>query len=136
MADNLPTQLQQINIVEISGQPASNGFPTQPALVTTAELLSAAVNVSSSGNNTLIAGSNGLKLRVYRAALVFTSAVSATFQDGDSTALTGPMSLTADASITLDFESQPWFTASAGNDFVLNLSGPCNVAGIIYYTQM
>ena len=98
-------------------------------------LSKASVSVSSSGNNTLIAGVSGQSIKVYKMFLVFGAAVNATFQDGSSTALTGAMPFTANGSIVLDLDTVPWFTTSAGNAFVLNLSTSVTATGTVYYSQ-
>lgn len=98
-------------------------------------LSKASISVSSSGNNTLISGVSGQSIKVFKMFLVFGGAANATFQDGSSTALTGAMPFLSNGSIVLDLDSVPWFTTSAGNAFVLNLSTGVTATGTVYYTQ-
>jgi len=102
----------------------------------TSSLLSSVINIATSGNTTVIPGTTGKVTRVYALTLTAASPVSATFQNGVSIALSGPMNLVAGVPLTLPFTSQPYFTTSAGNDFVINLSaGGVEVAGTAYYQQ-
>jgi hypothetical protein len=94
-----------------------------------------AVNISNSGNNTVIGSATGKVIRVYRIVLVAASTVAVTVQDGSSTALTGAMTLSAGVPLTLDFSSQPWFVTSSGNAFILNLGSSVQVSGAAYYQQ-
>lgn len=103
--------------------------------LTTARLTSASIDVASSGDNTLITGVTGQTIRVWRLFVVVDAAVNLIFKDGASTNLTGTMVMTASGAITLDFDSEPWFVTSAGNAFILNLSGAVGARGRVYYTQ-
>lgn len=97
-----------------------------------------AVNFSSSGDNTVIAGATSLVIRVYRLSLVVASATSLEFKDGTGTVLGGPYPLAASESIVLDFTfagMPPWFTTSAGNGFVINSSNAVQIGGEVDYLQ-
>jgi hypothetical protein len=107
-----------------------------PNLPLTTTVSSTNINASTAGNNTLIAGVSGKTIRVFKVALVFSVGGTVIFQDGNSTALSGPMVLNAGATIVLDMDvTNPWFLTSAGNGFVVNLAGGAAVGGVIYYTQ-
>ena len=43
--------------------------------------------------------------------------------------------MNANGSITLDFESEPWFTTASGKGFAMNSSNAVQVSGTIYFTQ-
>jgi len=99
------------------------------------QLLSTSINVSSSGDNTLITGAKGT-IRVMMMLLVVNTAVNIQFKDGTGgTALTGVMNMLANGSLVLDMTSEPWFITSTGNNFVLNLSAAVQVSGRVYYAQ-
>lgn len=107
-----------------------------PNLPTTVTVTKITVNASTNGNNTLVAGVASETVRVFKVALVFSAGGTVIFQDGASTALTGPLVLSAGATIVLDMDiTNPWFLTSSGNAFVINLSGGAAVGGVIYYTQ-
>ena len=138
MSDTIPPQNQPVNITQVNGQPVSdtNPLPVSATVVPAPPptLSQVPVSVSAAGDNTLVAGVVGKVTTIYRLALTFTGATTATFKDG-STALTGPLTLFAGGSITLDYETVPWFTLGPGDNFVLNLSLASSVSGIVYYTQ-
>jgi hypothetical protein len=102
---------------------------------TTANLTSAVISASSSGDNTLVSGTASQTIRVFKLFLVCNAAVNIIFKDGASTNLTGTMNMTANGGMTLDFDGEPWFVTSSGSAFVLNLSGAQQVSGTIYYIK-
>jgi hypothetical protein len=110
-------------------------FESQPAAPTSGQLSSAAINAAGVGDNTLVAAVALQTVRVFRLFLVAAAAVVIKFKDGAGTDLTGPISLGAGGGIVLDFDGEPWFKTSAGNAFILNLSGAVQVSGRIYYQQ-
>ena len=73
-------------------------------------------------------------MRVYRLFLVVAAATNLTMQDTAATPFTGPLPATANGSITLDFESEPWFTTVAGNGFAIDSSNAVQVSGAVYFT--
>ncbi len=103
-------------------------------------LTSVAINVNSSGDNTLIAGAAGKIIRVLNFALFPATAVACKFTDGPGgAALTGPMNLgttglypgwapTMAGGFTIGH-----FETSAGNALVLNLGAGTQVCGYINY---
>jgi hypothetical protein len=123
---------------------STSAISTNPALVVsqtpnlplTNTTTSVNINASTNGNNTLVAGVAGKTVRVFKVALVFSAGGTVIFQDGNSTALSGPFILNAGATIVLDMDiTNPWFLTSSGNAFVINLSGGAVVGGVLYYTQ-
>lgn len=111
-------------------------LPTKPGIPVTGDLSAASISAASSGDNTLLAGTGGQTIRVFRLFLVAAAAVNIKFRDGTAgTDLTGAMSLGPGGSVTLDFDGEPWFKTSVANAFVLNLSGAVQVSGRFYYTK-
>lgn len=105
----------------------------QVATPADAILLAAPINISTSGDNTIITGVGGQVIRVFKIFAVAASSVLVTPKDGTGgTAFTGALTL---GSFALDFDSQPWFTTTAGNNFVLNLGSGVQVSGSVFYTQ-
>ena len=96
-------------------------------------LSSAAINIGSSGANTVIAGQTGKIIRVYRLAMVPLTSVTATIKDG-STSLSGPMALGANQELIFNYDTQPYFIGTPGNAFIVNLSGAVPVGGVVYFT--
>jgi hypothetical protein len=98
-------------------------------------LLSEAVSISSSGNNTVVAAGTATEIiRVYRLFIVAAAPVTITLQDGASTAVTGAMPLLANQFFQLPFDTDPWVITSPGNDFVIKLSTGATVTGVVFYT--
>lgn len=102
--------------------------PVQPTLT------SAKIDISSSGDNEIVAASASLVTWVYRIFLVAAGDVTIKFRDG-TTDLTGAMTLKAGGSITLDLDGEPWFTTSTNTAFQINLSAAVQVSGRIYYLR-
>lgn len=100
-------------------------------------LSSTAINFNTAGDQTLVAGIAGQIITVYQIFFVVSAAATLTFRDGTGgTALTGAMSFTANGSLTFPFDTQPWFFASPGNNFVLTqTTTTAQVSGRIYYIQ-
>lgn len=103
------------------------------------EIKRAAISVSSSGDNTIIAAVTGKAIRVLGVVLIGAGDVDVRFESGaGGTALTGVMSLAADGNgFVLPIcpnEDLYWFETAAGSLLNLELSGAVAVAGcIIYY---
>lgn len=106
-----------------------------PVASTQGQLQSTPISFNSSGANTIIPAVTGKVVRIYRLFLVVAGATNLTMEDTASNAFSGALPMTANGSITLDFESEPWFTTAAGNGFAMNSSSGVQVSGTVYYTQ-
>jgi hypothetical protein len=118
----------------------TNALGTVLPTLGSARCTQATVNFSSTGDNVVIAGVATKVIRVYLMYLVINSGgatTTVTFYDGTpaGTALTGPMTLNAGATINQPEMGDPWFTTSAGNAFVVNQSGTDQVGGWMCYAQ-
>lgn len=98
------------------------------------DLTGAAINASSTGDNTIVAAVATKCTLVFKIFFVSSAATTVTFKDG-STALTGAITLTAGGSFVLDLDSEPWFIATAGNAFIISQSGTAQLSGRAYYKQ-
>lgn len=101
-------------------------------------MANAPVNVSTLGDNTIIAAVTGKRIRVHAYELSAAGAVTAKWKDGASTDLTGPLALAA-AGASADAvertnDADGIFQTTAGNALVLNLSAAVVVGGFIDYT--
>jgi hypothetical protein len=99
----------------------------------TSTLSGGAINFSASGDNTIIAGVSAQTIKVYKLFLVSSGDTAITFKDGAGL-LTGPITLLT-GSMTLDFDSEPWFNTSTANSFIINSSNAVQISGRIYYLQ-
>ena len=92
------------------------------------------VSVSSSGENTAIAGVSGRHIRVYAIALTLASAGTVTFKDGAGGSTLGAFQ--GVTQIVLDpIIDNDRYTCSIGNAFIVNLSSGISCTGTIWYTQ-
>jgi prepilin-type processing-associated H-X9-DG protein len=98
-------------------------------------LVSSPVNITTSGNHTIVAATTAKLTTVYKLFLVANGNVNVTFYDG-STALSGPLALMADGSIILNFDNNPWFTGSVNSNFIIATDEAVTVGGAIYYTLL
>lgn len=99
-------------------------------------LLDLPVDIAASGDNIIIPAQRNKVIKVYSMFFISGGIVTAQVKDGPSTPKTGPMDLPAPgANLFLDFRVQPWWTLTAGNAFIINLSGAIQLSGTIYYTQ-
>ncbi len=94
-----------------------------------AQLTSALFNSSASGDNTTVTRVTGT-IKIYGGFFACSQATTATLKNGTGTNLTGAMPLTT---FFLPVNTEPYFTTTSTNNFVLNLgnTGPCN--GTWYY---
>lgn len=94
----------------------------------------AAISAASSGDNTLIAAVASTNLRVLSAFIICTSAVTVRFEDGaGGTALTGQMSLAANAGFVLPYNPHGWFQTSDNTLLNLELSSAVQCSGALTY---
>ena len=98
-------------------------------------ILSATIDTASSGDNTIVAAVSGEKISVFRLWLWSNGTVSVTIKDGAGTNLAGAMALVAQSDPKWPLSEEPWFTTTAGNAFILNLSDAIQVSGRVYYVQ-
>jgi hypothetical protein len=66
--------------------------------------------------------------------LIMDTTTNLTVKDG-STALTGALPFANNGTFALDYDGEPWFITSAGNNFIINQSGIAQISGRVYYTQ-
>jgi len=96
--------------------------------------LYAVINVSSSGDNTLISAVAAKKIRVLSYTLVCDAAVAVKFTDGaGGTALSGAMSFAANGGASPPFNPAGHFQGSTNTALVINLSAAVGVRGHMTY---
>lgn len=101
------------------------------------EVKFAAIDAAASGDNTLVAAVAGKKIRVLSLAIVAAGAVVARAESGaGGTALTGQMTLGANAVFALPFNSEGWFETAAGQLLNLELGGAVSVDGCLSYAEV
>lgn len=96
-----------------------------------------AINVASSGDNTIIAaGAAGVKHRLYGFFLSVNGAVNLKWKDGAASDF-HPVQyfLGQGASWFMPRDGNPWFTGTAATALILNLSAAIQVSGRAYYVS-
>ncbi len=91
----------------------------------------AVIDTAVLGDNTIIAGTPGLKIRIVKLILVVNAAVSITLKSA-STSLTGAMAYAANGGLALDGDVNP-LDLNTGDAFVMNLGGAVQVSGFVLY---
>lgn len=102
-------------------------------------MLFAAINVATSGNNSIVAAdASGRRIYVLGYCITFGGSVNAEWMDG-TTAITGLLHGLNGANIVAPLappimgSRQYWLATSAGNALQLNLSASTNVGGHVVY---
>lgn len=101
-----------------------------------ATYLTTAINFSSSGANTIIAGGVGQTIRIYKIQFTVANSTTITFQDTSSVLFSGAYILIGNGASYGDFANgEPLFTTSLSAGFVINSSAAVSTQGQVWYTQ-
>ena len=103
----------------------------------TKQLTNAVVNASSSGENTLVAGTPSQTIRVFRGSFTADTGVTLTFKNATSGTTLGIIPLTAGSTFSFDCMDggEPLWVTASGGALVLSLSSAVQVYGFVQYTQ-
>lgn len=93
------------------------------------------IDCASSGDNTVISGTSGQTIKIWSVFLWWNGSVSVILKDAATRNLTGAMAGVAQSRFIKDEGVHPWYTLTAGNAFIVNLSGTVQVSGSIRYTK-
>lgn len=127
----VPAILYNMPLAYYASGPA-DGALVVPALTNAAISFQPAAN----GNNQLVAANAAQSVKLYRALLTVDGPCALSFLDGPGgTPLTGPLTMYAGGSITLQPSGVPWLQTSAGNALVLKSTAAVNIGGQIGYIQ-
>jgi hypothetical protein len=101
---------------------------------------SAPINATASGANTIVAAQAGQRIRVLGFVLDAAGVVTITWQDGAGAALSGPLTLPANAPIVaapiapaIMGSACYWMTTGPGQSLQLNLSSAVAVGGMVIF---
>lgn len=98
------------------------------------EVLYAAIDAASSGDNTLVAAVTGKKIRVISLFYIAAGTVTTRFEAGTGgTPLTGQMNHAVNTGLCLPHNKNGWFETTAGALLNLELSGAVSVDGALSY---
>lgn len=130
---NFPATQNVAGTVNVGNFPATQNIAViQPAI------LRAAVNISSSGDNTIIAAVAGQKVKMLGGMLIANGDVNVTIKSGAGTNLSGAIPLAAKGNgfvIPISLAGYHLFETAVGAALVFNLSGAVAVTGAIAYLQ-
>lgn len=111
---------------EVSWAPGLFGQAAAEASYSTA-----AIAVSSNGDNTIVAASGSHKIRVKRVSLMAAGNVSVKFKDSHGD-LTGQYPLVASTGFVMGPDDDEWwFQTTGGDPLILNLSAGVAVGGVV-----
>lgn len=98
------------------------------------KILSAAINIATAADHTVIAAVSGKKIKITSLLLIAGGEVNITFKDG-STALTGAMDFggTSEPRGMVSNFGDNALELTPGNAFVITLSGAVQVSGLVCY---
>lgn len=98
----------------------------------------AKIDAASNGDNTIVAGVTGKKIRVLALHLTMTGTlVTIRFESAaGGTALTGQMQPLAGTGITLPYNPLGWFETTAGELLNMELGGAQSVDGCLTYVEI
>lgn len=96
----------------------------------------AVIDAAGAGDNTLVAGVTGYKIRVLALMAVMTgTATTIRFESGASgTALTGQMQPTQGGGFVMPYNPVGWIETASGELLNLELGGAVSVDGVLVYT--
>lgn len=95
--------------------------------------LYAAINSSSSGNNTVVASVAGQQIVILSYTIVASGSVTVTWESGSGSVLGGPMAIAANGGVSTTYNPTAHFVTAVGESLLLNLSGATQVGGHLEY---
>ena len=109
---------------------------SRPEPASLARISSVAINVSTSGNNTLVAGTTGETIRVMGWFLGSTGAQTWRFKSSTASDLFPSVPVTAAAAPTVwPIVGEPYVTTTAGGALIIFQSTSVQLSGVVYYTK-
>src|SRR5579864_982905 len=92
------------------------------------------INCSASGDNVVISPEPANGFKIWKLWLVAASAVTVTYKSGSNT-LSGPVGLVSGGSQTMPYDGIANLSIQINSAFIINLSAPVQVSGMVYYTR-
>jgi len=133
-ADGVYNDPQVSQPLPVQATVESSQMSNQGTLITP---LFASINVSSSGDNTIVAAVSGKVTRVLSYSLVCDAANAVKWTSGAAgTALTGAMSFSANGGISTPFSPVGHFQTGTNTALVLNLGSAVGVRGHLTYVNL
>ena len=98
-----------------------------------ASVTQAPINFSGAGDNILVGGVAGQRIKVLQFFFVLAAATNLTYKSG-TTALSGPMNYSSVGAQVQDFIQLP-YTCKLGDPFIINSSNAVQIGGTLWYIQ-
>lgn len=95
-------------------------------------LLRAAINFSSDGDNTIIPASINNRILIHRMWFVVGAATNLTLKDNLPSPAAVPMA--ANGALVFDLSGEPWFVTDKNTAFIINSSVVVQCSGEVYYS--
>ena len=94
------------------------------------------LDVSTTGNNVLLAGTPSKRIRIWNLILVPDDSIIIKFIDSDNNQISGEMNLSlAGNGMVLGPGNTPWYVLPEGKGFGINLSDNVQIGGSFVYTM-
>lgn len=91
-----------------------------------------AINISSSGDNSIIPADANNRILIHRLWFVCRDATDLTFKDNLPSP--GAVPMTGGGALVFDLSGEPWFVTDINTAFIINSSVATNVCGECYYS--
>lgn len=128
-----------------NAQPAANAYAlvtrpipgaAQPVYLSPSPtpLLELVINFNANGSNPVINAVAAQTIKIWKLIFQVNGNCAVTIKTG-LTPMTGPMSLAQGGGLTLQRDSDPWFTCGVNEAFNFDLDVAAQVSGRAYYTQ-
>lgn len=113
---------------------AALGLPVSDALLNPTDLTEVAINIASSGDNSIVSATASQKTRLYGFFLRAAGTVSLKWRDG-TTDLHPAFDFISREGWIMAISGRPWLTTSANSALQINLSAAIQVSGRAYYLK-
>ena len=100
-----------------------------------ASIKQASVDFTAAGDNTVVSGLLGQRIKVLQFCLVISAATNLTYKSGSGTNVSGVLQFTAAGAHVQDFIQLP-ITLNSGDSFVVNNSAGVQIGGTIWYIMV
>ncbi len=100
------------------------------------EIKWAAIDIASNGDNTVVTGVAGKRIRVISIMFLCTSAVTVAWKSGASTTRIPGQAWPANGGVALEIAIPYFVETDAGDNLVANLSGALQVSGFLGYVEV
>ncbi len=110
--------------------------PTKIAYQTTKALTNAAISTTTSGEQTIVAGTSSQTIRVFRLSFTVSGATTVTIKDAAGGTTLASYDLVANGSLVLEStDGEPYFVTASSGAFIISSSNAVNIKGNVQYVK-